>query len=200
MSAIQEPSPKPSLTNLQMSNEYMETQSMDVSPTRVRQDSQTASIPPQSELYHSQQPLKDHIVFNEPKTPAIPEVQQDEQAMSKLQATESDQIKVFKELTSVMRTTHRLSVERAFVAIHDKFVHLMVEEPEDLNAVSAQKTKRTTQKIIVVEKDNTINLIRMTDLGKQIIEGYPQEKLEMDQGQILIEVLGVDRLNIEILE
>lgn len=86
--------------------------------------------------------------------------------MNKLQTGESDQIKVFKELTSVMKTTHRLSVKHAFVAIHDKFFHLMVDEPEDLNAASAHSTKRTTQKIIVVEKDNTINLIRMTDLDK----------------------------------
>jgi len=36
MRELQEPSPKPSLTTLQTSNDYFETQSIDISPTRVR--------------------------------------------------------------------------------------------------------------------------------------------------------------------
>jgi len=52
-----------------------------------------------------------------------------------------------------------------------------------------------------VEKDKTKNLIRLTNIGRQLLpeEVGKEEKMNGNQGRILIEVLGVDRPNLEYL-
>ena len=89
-----------------------------------------------------------------------------------------DTIEIFHDLTTVIRTTHQISAAEALGAINIEFENLTLFDQSN---------------IFVIEKDRNINLIRLTNIGKELLPYEAQQEVTGQQERILIEVLGVDR-------
>ena len=84
------------------------------------------------------------------KTPIIPIGIQ----VTSLVEKDMDMLNVFEDLTTVIRTTHQMSAAEALGAVMNEFENLIIFDQDNM---------------LAVEKDKTINLIRLTNIGKELL-------------------------------
>ena len=91
-----------------------------------------------------------------------------------------DMLRVFEEFTDIITTTHQMNALKALLEIENEFENFTLHD---------------TRNMFAIEKDKTINLIRLTSIGNKLLPEEYAVKLIGQQERILFEVLGVDRPN-----
>ena len=79
-----------------------------------------------------------------------------------------DMLEVFEDLTSVIKTTHRMTAKQALETVTSKFVNQTLDQSSDANDGDATKDK-TYNLISADGKSKTLNVIRLTDIGSLLL-------------------------------